>query len=244
MNRQHCNHSSRALRKQGFTLVELLISIAIITVLAALVVMISRKATDRAKAGSNIANLRSLSTQMLSFAAEYGYYPPGFDSNFPSTSGFTSNRWPEILMESIGEKPARQEYLSPTKATLLEPGLTWQPLNYAANVTVCYRTGGERVRPASIKRPHETILIGDVTTKTGEESTTYKNGNATFTPKNATLTADNHTAGQQPASFWAGAGTGQPEYRNSGKAHMVFVDGHIEAFREGELKAKHFSIRY
>ena len=243
-SRRHSISFCGTARKLGFTLVELLVSIAIVAVLAALVFIISRKAIDRAKSTGNMANLRSLALQMKGFAADHWYFPPGFDSDFPANSDFTSGRWPEILLENSGAKPPREEYISPTKATALQPGLTWQPLNYAANVAVCYRTGGQRVRPANIQRPHETVLIGDVTTKAGEESTTYKNGNATFTPKGATLTADTPAAGQQEATFWTGAGTGQPEYRNSGRAHMIFVDGHIEAFRQGELKAKHFSIRY
>lgn len=236
-------HRSAA-RARGFTLVELLVVIAIIAVLATLVFMMTRKVMDSAKATRNMANLRSLATQMQGFAADHGYFPPGFDTNFPSTSSLTKNRWPEILMENVGAKPPREEYLSPTKGSVLQPGMTWQPINYAANVAVCYRTGGKPVRPANIQRVGETVLLGDVTTKTGAESTPHKNGHATFTPTSATLTADTPDAGQQTATFHTGAEAGQPDYRNSGKAHMVFVDGHIQAFKEGELKAKHFSIRY
>ena len=228
----------------GFTLVELLVVITIIVVLAAVVLTITRKVMDSAKASRNMTNLRSLASQIQTFAADQGYYPPGFDENFPSTSSFTQKRWPEILLENSGAKPAREEYLSPTKGSKLEPGMTWQPINYATNVAVCYRTGGQRVRPANIQRPGETVLLGDVTTQAGAESTPHKGGLASFSPKGATLAADTPAAGQQTASFWTGAATGQPEYRNNGKAHMVFVDGHVQAFKEGELKAKHFSIKY
>lgn len=228
----------------GFTLVELLVTIAMIVVLAAIIFVAYRTAIDRAKSTGNASNLRSLSTQMQRFASEYGYFPPGFDKDFPSTSQFTAIRWPEILLETSGLQPPSEEYLSPTKGTVLEPGLTWQPLNYAANVAVCYRTGGQRVRPANIHRPNEIVLIGDVTTKVGEENTKYKNGNATFSPTTPTLTAASPAAGQQPASFWTDVGTGQPDYRNSGSTQMIFVDGHLVAFKKGELKAKHFSISY
>lgn len=231
-------------RARGFTLVELLVVIAIIAVLATLVFMISSKAIDYARATKNMANLRSLALQMQGFAADHGYFPPGFDENFPATSSFTKTRWPEILLENSGAKPTREEYLSPTKGSKLEPGMTWQPINYAANIAVCYRTGGKPVRPANIQRPNEIVLIGDVNTNSNAESTPHKNGFANFTPTSATLTAATPAAGQQPATFWTGAGTGQPDYRNNGRAHMVFVDGHLEAFRQGELKAKHFSIRY
>ncbi|MCH7227132.1 hypothetical protein [Haloferula sp. A504] len=206
--------------------------------------MMSRRAIDSANASRNMANLRSLATQMQSFAADHGYFPPGFDKNFPATSGFATNRWPEILMEDSGAKPPREEYLSPTKRSVFQPELTWQPLNYAANVAVCYRTGGRRVRPANIRRAGEVVLLGDVTTKAGAEFTPHKNGHANFTPTSATLAADTPAAGRQTATFHTGAEAGQPEYRNRGKAHMVFVDGHIQAFKKGELKAKHFSINY
>ena len=228
----------------GFTLVELLVTIAMIAVLAALIFMISRKAIDRAKATKNMANLRSLATQMQNFAADQGYFPPGFDSNFPANSSFTNIRWPEILLENIGAKPAREEYLSPTKGSKLEAGMTWQPLNYAANVAVCYRTGGKPVRTANIQRPNEVVLLGDVTTKQGAESTPHKNGHANLTPTNATLSADTPAAGQNTATFTTGTESGKPDYRNNGEAHMIFVDGHIQGFKQGALKAKHFSIRY
>ncbi len=82
----------------GFTLIELLVVIAIIAVLAALIfagVTTVRKKGDQAK---DLANVKSISTGMLTFAAEKGQFPDG-------TGGLTQALvWDVSLFPYLGGK--------------------------------------------------------------------------------------------------------------------------------------------
>ncbi len=68
--------SSKELRKKGFTLVELLIVIAIIAILAGIAIPNYLEAQTRSKLSRCKADMRTLSIAIESYAVEYNSYPP------------------------------------------------------------------------------------------------------------------------------------------------------------------------
>lgn len=61
----------------GFTLVELLIVVAILSILALIATVNLRMATDRALKSADAANLHTLATALQTYMMDYGSLPPG-----------------------------------------------------------------------------------------------------------------------------------------------------------------------
>ena len=77
--------------KKGFTLIEMLVVIAIIAVLVAIIIPVVSSATDKAAAATNAANLRSIkaeaTTDLLNGASDdtgYVKFTPGTGSTAPT----------------------------------------------------------------------------------------------------------------------------------------------------------------
>ena len=71
------NNSSK---KNGFTIVELLIVIVVIAILATITVVAFNGIMDRAKATSLQADLNNASKKLKLYQADYGYYPTSLDA--------------------------------------------------------------------------------------------------------------------------------------------------------------------
>lgn len=65
------------LRRRGFTLVELLIVVAIIAILAMIASVNLRQATNRALKAADAANLHTLATALQGYMTDYNTLPPG-----------------------------------------------------------------------------------------------------------------------------------------------------------------------
>jgi type II secretion system protein G len=68
-------------RHAAFTLIELLIVVAIIAILAAIAVPNFLEAQTRSKVSRAKADLRTLGTAMEAYAVDQNHYPPDWDSN-------------------------------------------------------------------------------------------------------------------------------------------------------------------
>lgn len=69
-------------RAQAFTLIELLIVVAIIAILAAIAVPNFLEAQVRSKCSRVKADMRTIATAMESYAVDNNKYPPNYDSGF------------------------------------------------------------------------------------------------------------------------------------------------------------------
>jgi prepilin-type N-terminal cleavage/methylation domain-containing protein len=67
---------NRFRRRHAFTLIELLIVVAIIAILAAIAVPNFLEAQTRAKVARTLADMRTLATALESYAVDYNKYPP------------------------------------------------------------------------------------------------------------------------------------------------------------------------
>ena len=123
----------RISRRSGFTLVELLVTIAIVSVLAFFVVIGVRKGFAAANAAKLMGNMKSIHTIMMDIVSEgteTGYHPPG---SYPPHSGVLDNEegssfvWWDLVAEKaeIADRSSgRFRWTEPYSNTLLQNPLS------------------------------------------------------------------------------------------------------------------------
>jgi prepilin-type N-terminal cleavage/methylation domain-containing protein len=83
------------IRERGFTLIELLIVVAIIAIVAAIAVPNLLEAQTRAKVSRALADMRTLTTALEAYAADWNLYPPC------NSFGIAGNRTPVVTEDYL-----------------------------------------------------------------------------------------------------------------------------------------------
>jgi len=126
-------------RKQGnaFTLIELLIVVAIIAILAAIAVPNFLEAQTRSKISRCKSDLRSLATAWETYRMDYNRYPPDFDGGEYGGTGGYSGEWRTYIVVTtpiayISSVPKDIFQQSAPPSTVKKPGMLfeyWGTLN-------------------------------------------------------------------------------------------------------------------
>lgn len=244
-------------RPSGFTLVELMVSIVIVAALASLVFLIATKASARAKSVANLNNVRSLGTMVTALSQDNGAYPPGW-------SFAKGESWADLVIDQMHGESINQDdiLLSPqvTKKSI-PPGLAGTAIsNYSVNPIVFPQEGPNglfyRVTPAKLRRPANQILLGDALPRNDEapygfSMVVWWGLRAQATANSGTPPVSNRALGNNPVDLPGNitemtndGGKGLPAFRNNGKGHFFFADGHVDTLSPEELKNKYFAISY
>jgi prepilin-type N-terminal cleavage/methylation domain-containing protein/prepilin-type processing-associated H-X9-DG protein len=193
--------------RSAFTLVEVLIVIAIILILGALAVPALSSVRERAAIAQSSQNLRQLGLLTQQYAADnngylpvrdfgpnvnlnwtYALYPLAYNKPFPSFMPFETGI---NLKGTIFHSPVmKSEEGSPLRSYGINGYL-------AADSLVINLLPDNRMKLVSIVRPTATVLFGDSRNKS------------------------DLSAGQPNT-------VGKPQFRNNGRALLCFVDGHVE----------------
>ncbi len=241
----------------GFTLVELLVVILIVIVLATLGFMFARTGLRKAAMAANLQNLRSLGGILTSYSADQNAYPAGW-------SFARGESWATQVVKELHGDSAKQDpiLLSPLVAKSIPADLKGPTVsNYGVSPFIFAQEGpegyGYRVRPASLRRPSEQILLGDALPRS--ENQPYGFSMIVWWGMRGSASGNSYT--QPPISPESRAETnvqfpgnilemttdgskGLPAFRNDGKCHLLFADGHVEGMVPDQVKFKHFAISY
>lgn len=251
----------KSTRLQGFTLIELLVVILIVVILAALGLMGFNRARESALMAANISNLRNLGGVLLSLQEDNGALPLGFNWS-------TGESWATLVVNQVTNGSAKQDkiVLAPTVERDILPQLNHETIsNYAVNPIIFPDNTSEggtaavkyRIAPLKLSRPNEQIFLGDSLPRSKDAKHSHSmiiwwglrggpSGNSWANPPVA-----NPAAAERPITLLKGivdftvdSGGGLPAFRNRGKGHFLFADGHVEALAPSALKQKHFAVSY
>jgi prepilin-type N-terminal cleavage/methylation domain-containing protein/prepilin-type processing-associated H-X9-DG protein len=170
---------SRIHRLRGFTLVELLTVLAVLSLLAGLLLPVLARARDSARRGACLANLRQIGQAYLLYLQDWGERCPPW--RFSSGPTDACDRFPFVAWCTLGDfaGPGWTEYLQPylrSTAVLRDPGLsrpdspgtpprlaeyallTWGPGGQGTRQNPFWRWAGPGLSLACVVRPAETLL--------------------------------------------------------------------------------------
>ncbi len=245
----------------GFTMVEILVVLVIIAVLSALGFAGIKRAQQSALMTANIANLRNLGSVMLTLQDDNGGLPAGYNSS-------TGESWATLVVAQVTGGSAKQDkiLLAPTVTKSIPPQFNSEAIsNYAVNPMIFPDFAGQgadaaikyRVTPIKLSRPSQQILLGDALPRSATAPYGHSmiiwwglrgdpTGNTWDNPPMANPAASGRpiTLPRRIAEFKTDSGAGLPAFRNRGKGHFLFADGHVESLAPSDLKQKHFAISY
>ena len=213
----------RGLRKRAFTLVEILVTMAIIALLAALAIPAYNSAIKQAKKAVCSANLRSIGVGMLSYAAdnnqflpESGVIIPYGSKDQPPPAGSGNYSWTQQLDPYIGgcsTNAANPVFTCPESSKTVSGNSMYSYFNgcHAAEAA----TGGfGPVNMMRIRNRSAFIMAGDCSF-------------GGFT----TVDADKDDYTQDPA-FNGGTPTTHVTIPiHNGISNILFADGHVEGLK-------------
>jgi prepilin-type N-terminal cleavage/methylation domain-containing protein len=146
-------------RKAGFTLIEILIVVAIIVILAAVVIPVAGRMKAKAHSVQCVSNLRQLAVIATTAASDTGSYPPmlGLETDSDGNPQHTGTQFYLYTtgMECVMCPSAKYTGYDSKKKPITA---------YGGNpMVMVYQQDGipPLIRPSQIQRPEEVMLMGD-----------------------------------------------------------------------------------
>lgn len=230
-------------KRRGFTLVEILVTVAILAVLGALSMAAIRSSINSSHITASQHNLKQMGVAMHAFASENnGYFPP-VTTNL--TGGTYGTFWDEALADYLGGRNdvtmKREIFICPASVIEVADMGTWTPITYSANQYVLgyYEEAPNGTinigaiaptKPNRLRDPAKTIIVA-----TGAQSEP-KGGSQRAVWRPYSFPGDLDAQVDTPIPFTNDDSLGGSiRYRLNNKAGVLMADGHVELLGEGEI---------
>jgi len=252
------------MRRTGFTLVELIVVIAVIAALMSILVPVLRTAREQTRVVICGSNLKQLSLALTTYAQENETFPHGFDdSEFGMVippGGYPGNAiydlqgwwWFHSLSGIVGQNYGKRNILWCPSRSISEPYCLCG--NYGVNRAICKdllefgdsEFEGVPLALYQIRRPAETLLITD----SGYSLISWKGAtNASVKPfENTSREGSFYIPGlriNQDRTIFPGQEVDAIGGRHPNKTVNVgFVDGHISSLKADDLLVEEIDGEY
>lgn len=226
-------------RPAGFTLVEILVTIAIIIVLAGGIFALSRKGMQAANSASTLGNLREIGAGVGGWMGDNGnFFPPAWDNTGGQNRSYAQVLDPYVNGQEDYRK-ADSKFVAPNKRLPVEVNEYSHPITYSMNHVVCevYNTEEDLAKSlihvTQVDRLADVILMADGCQNPGN----MNQANATFYQIQVGKTGS-------PAEWNDKIPVGPDEDTNAGdgwirypggKAHALMCDGSARVFTKGSV---------
>ncbi|MBL8816976.1 MAG: DUF1559 domain-containing protein [Planctomyces sp.] len=232
--------SHQQVRHAGFSLIELLIVIAVIGILLAITLPALQKARESARRTECANNMRQIGLAIHQFCQTH-------KNQFPKSSHSTSNleeTWIYQIapyLENVDRIRICPE--DPKGAERIENKGT----SYILNEYLCVQGPNAALSLNSLDATSRTIMVFTISDSKGTSTTEDHTHSRNWFKNPRNLTWNRILSDIQPDRF-GGASTGTaPEKRNSGYANYLFADGHVQLIpastvRQWADQEKNFSL--
>lgn len=224
--------------EKGFSLIEMLITISIAMVLAALIAAGTKNSLAAARKAEALAHLRQIVSAMHQYASDNNeYFPLGYYYKQGSGEKTFASELAPYLGGSINMlNPSANPFVSPTSVLRVKPNTEIVPSTYSVHGLLCGDTSLEdrRIKRNRVSRPTKVILIGEGGQR---PSSTYAGATLRFPTEFQTANSTQSLDAKIPVGPDSDTvdGMGWLRYRTQGGAVVGMVDGHCELMPKGSV---------
>lgn len=245
--------------EDGFSLIELLATIAVIAILSAILIPVISSVKNSARTAQSLSNLRQIAVAMQMYSADNnGFYPIGYYSTptedeldgAPAPYGGNPPYSGEIFWyQEISQYLDQIATPDTLDSVLVSPfvaesefasnlGIT--PCSYSVHGVICPSVSYSNDQHFPIwninENPSEIILVGEATsTSYGISKALFDHFDEWYKYEASSNDLDSAIPTDEPAG-------GALSYRANGQALVAFLDGHTEALEEGTIQYRNIAI--
>jgi prepilin-type N-terminal cleavage/methylation domain-containing protein len=226
---------------RGFTMIEILVSIAIIAVLGVLIFLVTNRAKQSATAAKTLNNLREIGAcSGLWMSENNNYFPPTWDN----TNG-ANRSYAQVLDPYMHGAPTYRKldskFIGPDKRLTVKVNDFSHPITYTMNRAVCRdltsngRPGESLVHASKVANPSHVILMADGCQNPSNLGQTNASAYRLFavTGQTGPLSKASQAIPVGPDTDTS-AGDGWFRYPG-GKAPALMCDGSAKSFAKGTI---------